>query len=123
MNAVPRSGVRYNYLQKMLYITDIMVYIESMINRKPAFGALIALTPDGKVFYWNPGAEATFGYTSEEALGHSLNELIVPSDRIDEEVAIRRKALETKAVTRERRQKLAVNWRRQIPSLNTASTD
>ena len=101
----------------------IMVYIESMINRKPAFGALIALTPDGKVFYWNPGAEATFGYTSEEALGHSLNELIVPSDRIDEEVALRRKALETKAVTRERRQKLAVNWRRQIPSFNRASTD
>jgi PAS domain S-box-containing protein len=70
-----------------------------MINRGPAFGALIALTPDGKVFYWNPGAEATFGYTSEEALGHSLNELIVPSDRIDEDVAIRRKALETKAIS------------------------
>jgi PAS domain-containing protein len=94
-----------------------MVYIESMINRRPAFGALIALTPDGKVFYWNPGAEATFGYTSEEALGHSLNELIVPSNRIDEEVAIRRKA------NTERRQRLAVNWGRQISSLNRASTD
>jgi PAS domain S-box-containing protein len=94
----------------VLYIIDIVVYIESIINRRPAFGALIALTPDGKVFYWNPGAEATFGYTSEEALGHSLNELIVPSDRIDEAVAIRRKALETKAIARERRQKLAVNW-------------
>ena len=94
----------------MLYIIDIVVYMESMINRRPAFGALIALTPDGKVFYWNPGAEATFGYTSEEALGHSLSELIVPSDRTDDEVAIRRKAPETKAITRERRQKLAVNW-------------
>ena len=47
--------------------------------------ALIALAPDGRVLYWNPGAEATFGYTSEEAVGHSLYELIVPPDYIDEE--------------------------------------
>jgi PAS domain S-box-containing protein len=55
-----------------------MIYIKGMANSKLAFGALIALAPDGKVFYWNPGAEASFGYTSEEAVGHSLYELIVP---------------------------------------------
>ena len=71
-----------------------------MINRSPAFGALIALTPDGKVFYWNPGAEATFGCTSEEAVGHSLYELMLPANRIDEETEIRRKTLETKRDTR-----------------------
>jgi PAS domain S-box-containing protein len=63
--------------------------------------ALIALTREGKVLDWNPGAEATFGYTIHEAVGHSLCELIVPPDRIDEEVAIQREALETECVTRE----------------------
>ena len=63
--------------------------------------ALIALAPDGRVLYWNPGAEATFGYTSEEAVGHSLYELIVPPDYIDEEVAIQRAALEANGATRE----------------------
>ena len=50
--------------------------------------ALIATAPDGKVLYWNPGAETTFGYTSEEAIGRSINDLIVPSDRLEEEQAI-----------------------------------
>jgi two-component system, sensor histidine kinase and response regulator len=63
--------------------------------------ALIALAPDGRVLYWNPGAEATFGYTSEEAVGHSLYELIVPPDYIDEEMAIQRAALEANGATRE----------------------
>lgn len=64
--------------------------------------ALIALAPDGAVLYWNFGAEETFGYTREEAAGRSLCELIVPFDRVNEEVAIQRAALETpKGVTRE----------------------
>ena len=29
---------------------------------------LIALSPEGKVLYWNPGAESTFDYTVQRAI-------------------------------------------------------
>ena len=38
--------------------------------------ALIATSPDGKVLHWNPGAEATFGYSKEEAISAPLDILI-----------------------------------------------
>src|SRR2546428_1062176 len=50
--------------------------------------AIIATTPAGDVTFWNKGAEAMFGYTRQEAIGHSLDELIVPADRIEEEKRI-----------------------------------
>src|ERR1051325_2388635 len=63
--------------------------------------ALIATSPDGKVLYWNPGAENTFGYTSQEAVGRSMYELIVPADRLEEERAIQREALQGDVATYE----------------------
>jgi len=39
--------------------------------------AILYADRDGKIRFWNAGAEAIFGYTSEEALGESLD-LIVP---------------------------------------------
>jgi len=43
---------------------------------------------DGEVLYWNHGAECLFDYTSEEARGHSFVELIVPTDKQEEERSI-----------------------------------
>src|SRR5438034_650062 len=63
--------------------------------------ALIATSADGKVLHWNRGAETTYGYSSVEAVGCSLNELTVPSDRLEEERAIQLQALETGAATYE----------------------
>src|SRR6266567_2641549 len=63
--------------------------------------ALIATSPDGKVLHWNRGAETTFGYASAEAVGRSLDELIVPAERLEEEAAIQRQALETGVATYE----------------------
>jgi PAS domain S-box-containing protein len=71
---------------------------------KPDFGnllldespdAVIATSREGEVLYWSKGAEAVFGYTSAEAVGRTVNELIVPPDRIDEERKILLEALET----------------------------
>src|SRR5439155_19550870 len=62
---------------------------------------LIATSPDGKVLHWNRGAETTFGYSSAEAIGRSLNELIVPPDRLEEESAIQREALAVGVATYE----------------------
>lgn len=39
--------------------------------------AIIAAGTDGKIRLWNPAAERIFGFTAEEALGHSLD-LIIP---------------------------------------------
>lgn len=47
--------------------------------------AMIGTWTDGTVQYWSKGAERSFGYTSSEALQHTLQELIVPADRINEE--------------------------------------
>jgi PAS domain S-box-containing protein len=54
---------------------------------------MIATTAEGKVLYWSKGAQETFGYTSTEAVGRRLSEIIVPPDRVDEARAIEKEAL------------------------------
>jgi PAS domain S-box-containing protein len=39
--------------------------------------AILFADRDGRIRFWNAGAEATFGYSAEEALGQSLD-MIVP---------------------------------------------
>lgn len=39
--------------------------------------AIVAGDREGLIRFWGPGAERIFGYTQEEALGHSLD-LIIP---------------------------------------------
>ncbi|MET0266575.1 MAG: PAS domain S-box protein [Duganella sp.] len=43
--------------------------------------ALVVTHPDGEVVFWTNGAEAVFGYTSAEALGRRLAELIELPDQ------------------------------------------
>jgi PAS domain S-box-containing protein len=49
-------------------------YFESLLELSPA--AIIVTDLDAKVVSWNPGAEAIFGYTSEEAIGAHLDDLV-----------------------------------------------
>jgi len=46
--------------------------------------AIVATTAGGQILYWNKSAEAIFGYSSDEAVGQSLEELIVPASGVDE---------------------------------------
>jgi PAS domain S-box-containing protein len=46
--------------------------------------ALIALSLDGRILFWNKAAEETFGYCAEEAIGKALDELIVPPEYVEE---------------------------------------
>ncbi len=55
--------------------------------------AIMATSSDGELLYWSSAAEQIFGYTSLEALGQSLNDLIVPADRIEAEDRVVRDAL------------------------------
>lgn len=46
--------------------------------------ALIAVTPEAKVLYWNKAAESIYGYSPKEAVGRLLTEIIIPTNRQDE---------------------------------------
>src|SRR4030095_5639710 len=48
---------------------------ESFVQK--AGDAIVAAGTDGSILLWNDAAERIFGYTEEEALGHSLD-LIIP---------------------------------------------
>jgi PAS domain S-box-containing protein len=57
--------------------------------------AIILVDEESKVAYWNPASEKTFGYTSTEAIGKGIHELVVPIsmcreglDRIEQSVKI-----------------------------------
>jgi PAS domain S-box-containing protein len=43
-----------------------------------AIDAIILLDDRGKIRYWNPAAERSFGYTNKEAVGKTLDALIIP---------------------------------------------
>jgi PAS domain S-box-containing protein len=40
--------------------------------------AIVMLTPQGTISFWNPAAERIFGYTHEEAMGQDLHALMAP---------------------------------------------
>ena len=43
-----------------------------------AHSAVVSMDEDGVVTYWNPSAERTFGLASDQAIGRTVAELIVP---------------------------------------------
>jgi PAS domain S-box-containing protein len=49
--------------------------------------AIVSKNLDGVITSWNKAAERMFGYTAEEAIGENIT-LIIPPDRLDEEVDI-----------------------------------
>ena len=55
--------------------------------------ALVALSLDGRVLFWNLAAESIFGYGREEAVGRWARDLIVPEDRIDETAQLKAEAM------------------------------
>ena len=57
--------------------------------------AMMALSPERTVVYWNKGAENTFGYSRDEAVGRELSELIIPADRVAEEEKFFRTVIES----------------------------
>jgi PAS domain S-box-containing protein len=72
--------------------------------------AIILADRDGIIRLWNAGAEATFGYRAEEALGQTLD-LIIPEHLRERHWAGYHKAMATET-TRYGRELLAVPARR-----------
>jgi len=63
--------------------------------------AVIATTVKGAVIYWSRGAEHIFGFTAGEALGRSLEELVIPPDLVAEEARQLEVAVNAGSSTRE----------------------
>jgi PAS domain S-box-containing protein len=59
--------------------------------------AIVTKTLDGVITGWNPAAERMFGYTAEEAIGRNIN-IVIPSERRDEETIIMKKLTAGKRV-------------------------
>jgi PAS domain S-box-containing protein len=80
--AVFKAQERRRYEQELLqarrnaeYLAEVFRYSED---------AIMTMSPDGRVKSWNEGAVRIFGYSSVEAVGRSIGELIVPEDEIEE---------------------------------------
>jgi PAS domain S-box-containing protein len=47
--------------------------------------AIVAVGPEGRILQWNRAAEYIFGFSRAEAVGTSVEDLIVPADHLEEE--------------------------------------
>jgi PAS domain S-box-containing protein len=60
-------------------------YLESLLEISPV--AIVTLDLDEHVTSWNPAAEALFGYTEAEALGRTIEELVLRTEALAREGA------------------------------------
>jgi PAS domain S-box-containing protein len=60
-------------------------FYEALVEVSPA--ATVTLDADGVVTSWNPAAEKLFGYSREEAVGHSLDELVARTPELQAEAS------------------------------------
>jgi PAS domain S-box-containing protein len=51
---------------------------------RAAEDAIVVLSPEGTINFWNPAAERMYGYSADEALGRPLT-FVVPPERVAEE--------------------------------------
>jgi PAS domain S-box-containing protein len=68
---------------------------DTQIILQTALDAVIVTDSDSRVLVWNSAAETIFGYSSDEATGQALCNLIVPPDLCDRHEEAVRRYLET----------------------------
>src|SRR5579862_9212221 len=76
-------------------------YFEMLVEVSPA--AVVVMDADERVTGWNPAATALFGYASAEAVGRTIDELVVPDDLVSESREVTVEALgqgRTRRITR-----------------------
>jgi PAS domain S-box-containing protein len=70
---------RHQELQDRLQLAAIM---------ESSQDAIIGTDLEGRITAWNGGAKKLLGYVAEETLGRKVTEVIVPQDRLQEEIRI-----------------------------------
>jgi PAS domain S-box-containing protein len=74
-------------------------YFEELVEISPA--AVVTMGIDERVTGWNPAATRLFGYTPEEALGRTVDELVLGSEsQLEEGNAVAREAVESGQASR-----------------------
>ncbi|MFO7942994.1 MAG: PAS domain S-box protein [Anaerolineales bacterium] len=68
--------------QAMKQKEERRLYLESILKAAP--DAIVTLDADHCVVEWNPGASELFGYTTEEAVGKLVDDLIARGDVLEE---------------------------------------
>jgi PAS domain S-box-containing protein len=79
-------------------------YFEMLVEVSPA--AIVVMDADERVTGWNPAAAALFGYSPHEAIGSTIDELVVPEEFRSESRNVTTEALEqgrTHRITRRTR--------------------
>ncbi|MDZ7843503.1 MAG: PAS domain S-box protein [Anaerolineales bacterium] len=72
-----RKGIEEELKERKLYLESIL---------KAAPDAIVTLDAEQRIVEWNPGARGLFGYSSEEAVGKQLDELITREEILEEAV-------------------------------------
>ena len=66
-------------------------YLESLVTISPA--AVVVMDADERVTDWNPAAAELFGYSAEEAVGRTIEDLVLGETDRDEGLEISRQAM------------------------------
>ncbi|MES2163298.1 MAG: PAS domain S-box protein [Pseudomonadota bacterium] len=77
------------YLRQRRQVDEYQARMSAIVEN--SHDAIIGKTLDGVVTSWNQGAAQMFGYAPAEAIGRTLEELIIPADAADEEAQILRR--------------------------------
>ncbi len=71
------SGIIHKELKKLKAAKDLAEQKYHLITNA-TIDAIIMITPEGKISFWNPAAEKIFGYKRQEILGKDLHLLVAP---------------------------------------------
>ncbi len=71
------SGIIHKELKKLKAAKDLAEQKYHLITNA-TIDAIIMMTPEGKISFWNPAAEKIFGYKKQEILGKDLHLIVAP---------------------------------------------
>lgn len=75
--ALEHSPERYIYIEEVLARSKAFARWQTLVNMIPNI-AIQAYDVSGRVLDWNPASERVYGYSAKEAIGKTLDELILP---------------------------------------------
>jgi two-component system NtrC family sensor kinase len=76
--AIEGHGLMVEKVRLQKELIETKNFLESIVEK--AGDAISVVDLEGKVLYWNEGAEKIYGYTKEEVLGKNLSQFLYPRD-------------------------------------------
>src|SRR5262249_4182393 len=93
-----RDGVAVGTFIEVADLTEVKAAEQELRNQAEllnlAHDAIIVRDPESRITFWNPGAEKTYGWTAQEAIGRLSHELLqtrFPISRQSVDVALQEK--------------------------------